>query len=1244
MDLSNPHPSSLIPHPSTGGARPSLVYSPHPLQPARGRELLRAEFEPGETLGGYLERTGIAARIRHRPVQVTIDGLRVPRAIWQHCRPKPGTLIQVQALVHGGGDGDGKNPIATVLTIALMVAAPYLAPGLAAGMGVTSVWGIAAVQVGIGIVGGMAINALFPAPNPQLSQSGNLGQPESPTYSVSGGSNRMRRYEPMPVIMGAHRVFPDLGAQTYTTFGGEDQYLYQVFDFGYNDLDLSDYRIGTNPIANFSDVTLQESGADGALTLFPINVDSQAGAVLEYGADYTIRNSSPGTTKLEIELTGFLFNAATGDGSVIATTCALELEYRAIGSATWLPFVFTHSEFVLLNNTRRPLRYNLQRDVASGQYEVRAKRTTVVDANPLVVRDITWSQLRSFQPDTADYTGRKRVALKIKASGQLNGQVAQFSAIARAKTSVWNGAAWVTAQTSNPAWWVLAAVRGKYVGSRRVWGGGIPDARTDLENIKAFGAWCDSKSLTFNGVFDRQMSVYDMISAIALQGRGTVSYGSGLLEVVWDAPDQAAVAVFGMSNIKLDTFEIEYSTAQLADEIVATFVNPDIDWQQDVVRVLAPGVTDPVRSRSVDLFGCTNKVEAGHTVNLYVAANIHRTKRYRWQMDWEGMPVSRGDVGYLSHDLASYDYSGRLIEGSTASVLKLERTVPLDAAGSFVTLVKPDGTFATYPVQAGTGDASTLNLVSALAFNPGADADHPPYDYRWLYGNTATPGKKIKIEAFAVKGYDTVELTAIDETADYYASEDNPYTHVPVRAASNVIFAPTTPLGDPSAPAIPRVDLSYDGVRVAAGYVVAVTAFWAPGGNFNFADVRVAVNGGALRLLGQEIRARSFDFTIPDNSDVIVEVTGFGNLARLGNSSKVSAALHVNFSALFPPSDVQGFALEGKSFSWAVVPDVDVAGYRIRFHYNNLRSWDDANELNTGLITSSPVTFPELPANQMTYGIKAVDAAGLESAAAAWITVDARLFTPEGDPLVANVVETIDFQALDWPGTLTGGTVSGAGNLEATSGTVFYNEEGVAPMYGADNESFYKQDNFDALSFESDPFVLSGALVGSRMTIDHAIAGEPIYVEYRQTGPNSLYGVDADSFYGADADPFYEMPGGYAVWPGAIISSNEEYQIRVRTGQGAVQGVVSDITAVIDAPDIVETFDDVAIDAAGTRLPITRNYQVIKNVQVTLQNDAGTAVTATIEDKSATLGPLIKARDSSQVAVTATVDATVQGY
>lgn len=1226
--------------------RPVAIYSPHPLVPAERRELLYAPFEDGETLAGYLRRTGIAGRLGRQPYVCTVNGARVPRALWRTVRPKPGTLVHVRATVRSsGGDGGGKNPVATVLLIALVIVAPYAAAALGFTAGTLA---FAAASSAIVVAGGLAINRLFPPPRPQLPQKAG----ESPTYSLSGGSNRARPFEPMPVVMGTHRVFPDFGSKSYTEFQDDDQFLYQIFDLGYNDVALSDFRIGATPLSAYTGVMLEESGSDGKLYLFPGNVDSIAGATLDPGV-WIQRTSSPNAGLLSVELVGLLYRSTDG-GGLEPLAMAVKIDYRAVGDVAWTPVDFADDsaaaiyggdwgrvyvatlrfnevtsgaadEVTLLNGTRKPLRRTFQWGVPQGQYEIRVQRVTPDEGDERLVRELVWSQLRTYRPDPTDYTGRKRVALKIRASGQLSGQVEQLSCVARARTDVWNGSAWVAStETSNPAWWFLKAIRGTSAGGRRMWGGGVDDVLIDLDNLKDFGAWCDAQELSFNGVFDQPLSLLDMLSAISLAGRGTASWANGQLGVVWDAPDQPEVSVFGMSNIERGSFEIDYATDNLADEIVVSFINPELDWQQDTVRVTVPGVTSPVKTRTIQLFGCTNRAQAARAANLYAAANAYRNRRYRWRSDFEAMTVSRGDVLRLSHDLASYDYSGRFIEGGDASTLVLERAVPLYTGGSWIVIVKPDGSFGTYAVDGGAGESDTLTLASPLPFDPWADVDHPPYDYKWLYGATETPGRLVKIDAIRPLDETHVEVSAIDEDLNYYAAETNPYAYTPPRRIFNTGYT------------VANLSVSDEGVRAAQGYVVRLTVSWDAGSDFAYADVRMSTNGATYQSLARNVHVREVQVLVDDGVSVAFEVTGYSSLGVLGQNTVLTTEHDVDFAAAAPPSRVPSFALDGMTFRWGAVSDVDVVGYVIRYHYGENRSLDDATRLHEGLLPYSPKTFDVLPSGTVTFLIVAVDAAGLESATAAVVVKDI------ADPELANVVETIDFDADTYPGTLTGGALSG-GDLLADSTVAMYNADEDAAMYGADSDPFYATDLFSQMQYQTDEFSFPANWIGSSLVVQHEIEGDAIKLEYSQGSQEPMYGPDGDPMYDADGDPMYAEDNDWRPWPGTIGFEGGIYALRVTTGQGPVQGAVRELAVLIDVPDVDEALEGVAIDAGGTRLVLTKTFDVIKNIQLTLEDDGGAAITARYLDKDAALGPLVKCFNASNVATSGHVDAHVRG-
>jgi len=103
-------------------------------------------------------------------------------------------------------------------------------------------------------------------------------------------------------------------------------------------------------------------------------------------------------------------------------------------------------------------------------------------------------------------------------------------------------------------------------------------------------------------------------------------------------------------------------------------------------------------------------------------------------------------------------------------------------------------------------------------------------------------------------------------------------------------------------------------------------------------------------------------------------------------------------------------------------------------------------------------------------------------------------------------------------------------------------------------------------------------------------------------------------------------------------------RVRAKIAESENVSTLYSMQSIIDVPDIVESLADVSISATGTRLTLTKPFRVIVAVNLTLQDDAGTAETAKVLDKSVSQGPLIECYNSSGTAVAGTVDAVVVGY
>ncbi len=1390
---------------------PTLVYSPHPMSAAANRQLISAAFLPGETIADYLIRQEISL---NRPMVLALNDRIIPRHQWGLTCPKASDLITLRATVQKGDSG---KVLKTVLMIVVMIYAPQVAASMY-GSGTVA----AGVATGLMVAGSsLLINALIPPPKLDLNDASGRNQSVSSTYALNGGSNRARLHEPLPLVLGTHRIYPDVGAKPYTEFEGEDQYLYQVFNFGLADIALTDIRIGTTPITDYSDVEMEESGGsnlliypnefdnaawlktnttvtpnaalapdgtttadrlvattdgndyvhqrysttshmdktfdyevwlknynlsdktvalrireggsgdvglaivtltddwqlftvsctfsasptadirvfiDGqsnganagrgfyawnarlveagqySLSLFPGNVDTLSGAALTAAAGWVERTSSPDTTALAIELSGALFQIDSESGAVINNSVTLWMEYRLVGGPVWLPFKDEATAYnTIANASRKPLRLTFRATVPKGQYEVRVQRFSADEIDTYKVSDITWSQLRCYQPDQADYTGQKRLALRIKASGQLSGTVDQLSALATAKVPVWTGAAWVIQATSNPAWQFLWLTKGKIINGRRAFGANLPDSRIDIEAIKAWATWCDAKSLSCNLIFDRSMNCADQLDIIGRCGRAARTWATGKLGTIWDQSDLPITSVFGMANIRRGSFKVEYITEKLADEVVAKFVNPDLDWQQDEVRATVPGVAVATDPATIELMGVTDADQAGREVLLMAAQQEYRRRRISWEADIEGLVVNRGDVGVLSHDLTQWGYSGRLVSG-TASIFTIDRAVPFtEGEVHYVGLRYPDGHYDIYEVAYQAGESVSLALAKPIkkstwlatmaittsdeiepvvwnshyykALNSGnTGATEPPWpitsgdtvvdgditwqeagyapqyapdddpyspalDCIWQFEPKATPGKKIKITDVQPISMNHVRITAVDEDPNYYLEEFGTYTHLTPAVAGNKL------------PTVTGLDVGETLIKVGNSHAVQLSITWDVEGPYGGAIVSIAINGEPMQERGK-VTSRRFDLQVPDSGQIAIQITAFDLLGQFSQLSQLNAIHDIIGKDSLPPS-VTTFLVQRQSdgtreFIWSAPEPADKAGYKIRYQQGTGHTWETMSSLHEGLLTASPFESNQVAKGTWTFAIKMVDTLSNESTDALYIE------TTLGDPRLAEVLINEDPRGTGWPGTKTGCYVDELGQLIAEDTKTWDDGSG------------------DGLTW--DTWLAWSRAPATTIIYEHDIDAGVVVLF------TPLINVTADGTVTIEVNTS-EDGASWSGWvaPGSLTTARY-IKTRITVADHATLNAIYGANIMLSGKSVNEEINDQntallagahRIGVGDIRLPIAYDYAVITQVQVALQS-VGPGWSWVLMDKDISVGPRINIYNGSVLA-DATIDASVRG-
>lgn len=313
----------------------TLRHAAHPF----ALERIDAQLPAGGNIAALVERTGIVPEIAPY-LHVFVGGHYVPRHNWPRVYPHAGSIVTLRMVPMGGGGG--KNPLRTVLSLALVAASPMLAGAIAGALGVGAqavFMGISATRLitaGVNILGRLALNAIAPPGRPRFG----LGQKESPTLFLQGARNQTYPFGRVPRVLGRHRFVPPLGAVPYTETIGNDQYLRMVFVWGYGPLNISSLRIGETPLSEFEGVEIETRHGwpdDAPLTLYSNSVmQNDMEIVLREEHGYVLRTTETEADEISVDLTlprGLV--AFGGSGKKKAAAVEVEVQYSPAGEDNW---------------------------------------------------------------------------------------------------------------------------------------------------------------------------------------------------------------------------------------------------------------------------------------------------------------------------------------------------------------------------------------------------------------------------------------------------------------------------------------------------------------------------------------------------------------------------------------------------------------------------------------------------------------------------------------------------------------------------------------------------------------------------------------------------------------------------------------------------------------------------------------------------------------------------------------------
>lgn len=746
-----------------------LVVRPHLLS---HRDKRVEDIDFGMTIAEVVDRIEILdPTVKKYNLAVLIDGHTVPREFWGERRLlKTDRRVEV-ATVLQGGNGGVKKILGIVALVLLYIYAPVIAGALTGEGGALAGANLAVVKAGVVLVGTLAINAIFAPPVANNNAGTNGSGALSPTYSFSGQGNQARRYGRLPRIYGKHRYVADLAAMPYTVNVGEDQYFYALYSFGYGPLELEDFKIGQNPLANYRDyeIYVHDLTSPSQLKLFRSDVWQDS-------FSFEVKQSTPAVVTTQVDTDraiidivfaqGLAYLNDQGDAEPLSTE--MRIEYRPTSGGSFIgadissvstgvsdtrrlvrlsvpfngaldstytdpgfygwPAGTTHffvlkdgtaqppasgdtmringHDIVVINRVDNPTYWDVTTvatpaeirlsdsvnylDVTCGlnptsgvtagrwvttrakkgqfsasmelvfphkdQWEIRVTKIDAdfgdTDSRRLWRRYVTSvKSLKNVPPITPEVM-MTMVEIKIKATGQLNGSIEQFSAVATSKLRRWDGSAWGVAATRNPAWVYLDILQGS--ANPRA----LPDARIDLETFKVWAAKCDAVTSPFTQplgtcdiVVDRDFTMWELLQSVATCGRAAPTMRDNKYSVLIDDATRVPVQMFtarNSSNLQSNRTYVDEPHA-----LRVRWIDPKQDYQQADVIVYNTGrnASNSTKFEDLNSFGMTRPEQAIRWGRYMLAQGKLRQERFSIEVDVENIVCLRGDLVYVAHDV-----------------------------------------------------------------------------------------------------------------------------------------------------------------------------------------------------------------------------------------------------------------------------------------------------------------------------------------------------------------------------------------------------------------------------------------------------------------------------------------------------------------------------------------------------------------------------------------------------------------
>lgn len=614
----------------------------------------------------------------------------------------------------------------------------------------------------------------------------NLNNTKFPTLSNSnaslrGSTNNARKSERLPLLLGKHRVYPDVAALPFSSYQDHNQYLHQLFCFGYSDvvIDYSTLKIGETLISYYEDCTYNV----GLGNIYPSRVVEnvyQLQLKNDGSSSPIVRSTASACKKIEVGLMApnGIYKYEGEDKKSISV--GIKVEWR-VPDGSWNT---AYEETLNLNTDKWRKMYSITPTGSTeGIYEVRISRTTK-EAEELQVSDSLYLDvIKSFVgldddssiPVTSD--NLQLVSLKTKATDQLNGVIDSFNAICTLKTRSWDGLGtgsshWTAQATRNPASAILYLLTNSNANAEPV-----EDSLIDWPSFEEFYQFCEDYGFNCDAWITTEYTVLQLCEFIAASNMAEMVIQCDKISIRAEKAQESVVQLFTPRNAW--DFEMIRSFESKPKNITVNFDDETKGYVQ-VERKVALNDSGSIvfdtevegDSLTIDSFGVTSATQAARLGAQKLKLLYSQTRTYSWKSDIEGIFCLPGDVVLLENDnfllgLGEGRIKKIIYNNSKITGIKLDARMKMVSGSSYGVRIRTSSAILdSLPVVTVAGEDCTLTFQSPQENSIGINVGDLV-----AFGEFKTESHKVLITDITPDQNRSCSFNGVDYLDDAYSQE-----------------------------------------------------------------------------------------------------------------------------------------------------------------------------------------------------------------------------------------------------------------------------------------------------------------------------------------------------------------------------------------------------------------------------------------------------------------------------------------